>query len=205
MPPTTDLRDTEPRIQRKLYRLLVKAMALTAVLAFIWVLLSPVLVRTGSDSDSDPEADDRVVRGQTVDVSRLAPGQIRELEWKGRPVWILHRTEAMRASLLATAEAALYDPDSRWSRQPREYRNVYRGGSQDYFVVVPLGTDLGCLMNLVRPEESAGQDWPGGFVDRCRQSRYDFAGRVYRDQPARRNLEVPPHRWITPGTLELLP
>jgi ubiquinol-cytochrome c reductase iron-sulfur subunit len=134
-----------------------------------------------------------------ADVSRLAPGELATLEWRGKPVWIVHRTPDMLARL-ETVRGQLSDPDSKVaSQQPRYARNAVRSLRPEYFVSVGLCTHLGCVPTY-RPEPASLQpDWPGGFYCPCHGSKFDLAGRVYRGSPAPTNLEVPPHRFARPN------
>jgi len=135
-----------------------------------------------------------------ADLTRLAAGDLMTVEWRGRPVWILHRTPAMLASLEADA-ARLNDPASARSQQPPACRNSVRALRPEYFVAVGICTHLGCVPTF-RPEAGAadlGADWPGGFYCPCHGSRFDLAGRVFRNVPAPLNLEVPPYSFPDPA------
>jgi ubiquinol-cytochrome c reductase iron-sulfur subunit len=128
------------------------------------------------------------------DVARLAPAALATVEWRGKPVWVLHRTPAMLASL-GKHDALLLDPASGSSVQPAYAKNPYRARRPDFLVVTAVCTHLGCIP-VYRPEPGAadlGADWPGGFYCPCHGSRYDLAGRVFRNVPAPTNLEVPPY------------
>jgi ubiquinol-cytochrome c reductase iron-sulfur subunit len=131
-----------------------------------------------------------------VDVTRLASGAIETVEWRGKPVWILHRTAQMLASLKSD-DALLLDPDSkRTSQQPGYAQNFARSIKPDYFVSVALCTHLGCIPTF-RPEPGSVQpDWPGGFYCPCHGSKFDLAGRVFKGVPAPSNLVVPPYEYV---------
>jgi ubiquinol-cytochrome c reductase iron-sulfur subunit len=131
-----------------------------------------------------------------VDVARLASGAIETVEWRGKPVWILHRTEQMLASLKRD-DALLLDPASkRTSQQPAYAQNGTRSIKPDYFVSVALCTHLGCIPTF-RPEPGSVQpDWPGGFYCPCHGSKFDLAGRVFKGVPAPSNLVVPPYEFV---------
>jgi ubiquinol-cytochrome c reductase iron-sulfur subunit len=131
-----------------------------------------------------------------VDVARLASGAIETVEWRGKPVWILHRTDQMLASLKSD-EGLLLDPDSkRASQQPEYAQNRARSIKPDYFVSVALCTHLGCIPTF-RPEPGSVQpDWPGGFYCPCHGSKFDLAGRVFKGVPAPSNLVVPPYEYV---------
>jgi ubiquinol-cytochrome c reductase iron-sulfur subunit len=129
-----------------------------------------------------------------VDVTRIAPGTLATVEWRGKPVWVLHRTPAMVASL-GKHDALLADPESLEDQQPAYAKNAARSRRPDYLVVIAICTHLGCIP-VFRPDADAPglpPDWPGGFYCPCHGSAYDLAGRVFKNVPAPRNLEVPPH------------
>lgn len=132
-----------------------------------------------------------------VDVSKLEPGQLMRVKWRGKPVWILRRTEAALASL-SEVEGQLRDPGSAEEQQPSYARNAGRSVKPEVVVLVGLCTHLGCSPTMVRASDphSLGDDWKGGFFCPCHGSTFDFAGRVYKGVPAPTNLEVPPHRFV---------
>jgi ubiquinol-cytochrome c reductase iron-sulfur subunit len=131
-----------------------------------------------------------------VDVSKIPPGALITVEWRGKPIWVLHRTPEMLASL-RKVEPELVDPASKVGQQPYYAANPVRAIRPEYAVLVGICTHLGCVP-LFRPEPGApdlGASWPGGFYCPCHGSRFDLAGRVFRNVPAPRNLEVPPYMY----------
>lgn len=135
------------------------------------------------------------------DAATVSPGALATVEWRGKPVWVLHRTPDMLASL-DKARGALLDPDSKVrSQQPDYARNPARSRRPEFFIAVGLCTHLGCIPSF-RPEPGSVQpDWPGGFYCPCHGSRFDLAGRVFRNVPAPRNLEVPEHAFAAESRL----
>lgn len=134
-----------------------------------------------------------------VDIGKLAPGEMMTVEWRGKPVWILHRTEAMLASLDGN-EAALADPASAHPMQPAYAQKRHRSINPRYLVAVGICTHLGCSPSEKFSTGAAsglGADWPGGFLCPCHGSTFDLAGRVYLHKPAPDNLEVPPHKYLS--------
>lgn len=139
-----------------------------------------------------------------VDISKLEPGQRVTHEWRGKPVWVISRTERMMETL-PRLETQLADPQSNASQQPAYCENRFRARPQrpEIFVVVPICTHLGCVPSY-RPEvspEDLGADWLGGYFCPCHGSRYDIAARVYRNQPAPKNMEVPPYAYLDENRL----
>lgn len=137
-----------------------------------------------------------------VNLSKLEPGQLIRVEWRGKPVWILNRTKTV-LSTLAPLESELSDPNSSESIQPPAAKNTTRSLKPEVFVAIGLCTHLGCSPTY-RPEVAPtdlGQDWQGGFFCPCHGSKFDIAGRVYSNMPAPTNLEIPPYRYIDDNTL----
>ena len=143
----------------------------------------------------------------TVDVSRLEYGQQITLEWRGKPIWVLRRSETM-LQMMASPEhrARLRDPDSmEYTQQPSYAKNAWRSIEAEYLVVIGICTHLGCVPNF-RPEvapEDLGKDWIGGYYCPCHGSLYDLAGRVYQGVPAPSNLVVPPYHFHTATVVEI--
>jgi ubiquinol-cytochrome c reductase iron-sulfur subunit len=121
-----------------------------------------------------------------VDIGTLRPGELRTLEWRGKPVWLLRRTAAMLENL-RRHDDLLSDPHSdRRDQQPDYARNELRSVRPDTAVLVAICTHLGCIPTF-RPEPGAadiGASWPGGFYCPCHGSRFDLAGRVFKNVPA---------------------
>jgi len=133
-----------------------------------------------------------------VDVGDLNPGALVTVEWRGRPVWILHRTPRM-LSLLDEHKDQLVDPNSTQPQQPAYASNPTRSIKPPYFVAVGICTHLGCIP-VFRPDLAGaelGTNWHGGFYCPCHGSKFDLAGRVYKDVPAPSNLEIPPHTYLS--------
>jgi ubiquinol-cytochrome c reductase iron-sulfur subunit len=132
-----------------------------------------------------------------VDVSKLEPGQMMTVEWRGKPVWVVRRTKESLNNLGAV-EGMLRDPKSEASTQPTYATNQYRSVNPEYLVLVGVCTHLGCSPTF-RPEVAPadlGPDWKGGFFCPCHGSRFDLAGRVYNGVPAPLNLTVPPYSYL---------
>ncbi|MGV6806682.1 MAG: ubiquinol-cytochrome c reductase iron-sulfur subunit [bacterium] len=132
-----------------------------------------------------------------VNVSKLEPGQMMTVEWRGKPVYVVRRTpEAL--DNLKKIEGKLRDPASESSKQPAYVDPNNRASKSEYLILVGLCTHLGCAP-MFRPEVGAqdlgGADWLGGFFCPCHGSKFDLAGRVFQGVPAPLNLEVPPHSY----------
>ncbi len=130
-----------------------------------------------------------------ADVSKLEPGQMVVVEWRGKPVYVLHRTDTQVADL-PKLDDNLKDPGSAASDQPAYISGEGRSLRPELFVAVGLCTHLGCAPKF-RPEVGAadlgGDDWLGGFFCPCHGSKFDLAGRVFQGVPASANLVIPPY------------
>jgi ubiquinol-cytochrome c reductase iron-sulfur subunit len=137
-----------------------------------------------------------------VDVSKIEPGAMTRHEWRGRPIFIVHRTERMLGQLDKVADQ-LADPTSEDSTQPEYAQNEYRSVRPSFLVVEGVCTHLGCapLPRFEVAPADLGPDWAGGFYCPCHGSKFDLSGRVYEGVPAPTNLTVPPYRFINDGTI----
>ena len=128
----------------------------------------------------------------TIDISKLAVGEMLTVAWRGKPVFILSRTPEVVTSLEQN-NLDLADADSLKEQQPVYAQNSTRSQKPEIGIYLGICTHLGCSPKLVEADNfDAGQ---GGFFCPCHGSKFDFAGRVGRGFPAPDNLEVPPHRF----------
>lgn len=140
-----------------------------------------------------------------VDISTMKPGEMKRVEWRGKPVWVVRRTPEMLETLNKT-ESKVADPESLRTAYPTPpyAKNVHRSIKPEYLVVVGICSHLGC--SPVEKFEAAGDpslpaDWAGGFLCPCHGSTFDLAGRVFKNKPAPDNLEVPPHYYMSDARL----
>jgi len=137
-----------------------------------------------------------------VDLTGMQPGEMRTVEWRGTPVWVVRRTPEQIESLKKT-EGELADPKS--DRNPKdltpEYaRNQHRSIKPEYLVAVGICSHLGCspiTKFQVGAQPSLPDNWEGGFLCPCHGSTFDMAGRVFKNKPAPDNLEIPPHMYLS--------
>ena len=133
-----------------------------------------------------------------VDVSKLEPGAMLKVEWRGRAIFVVNRTPQMLAQLEGV-DAQLRDPGSDESEQPAFAKNPARAMKPEYLVLVGVCTHLGCapLDKFAQGDVTVAADWPGGFFCPCHGSKFDMSGRVFKDVPAPTNLPVPPYRFVS--------
>jgi ubiquinol-cytochrome c reductase iron-sulfur subunit len=137
-----------------------------------------------------------------VDITKLEPGMLLLVEWRGKVVWVLNRTSEMLATL-KKVDSELADPKSEKPQQPAYAKNDTRSIKPQYLVVEGVCTHLGCspvFRKDIAPAD-LGADWLGGFFCPCHGSKFDLAGRVYKHVPAPTNLVVPPHVYLSDTTL----
>jgi ubiquinol-cytochrome c reductase iron-sulfur subunit len=133
-----------------------------------------------------------------VDISKIEKGQMINVAWQGKPVWVLSRTPTQLANL-TKLDGKLADPASDMDQQPSYCKNEHRSIKPEYLVAVGICTHLGCSPTF-RPDVAPadlGPDWVGGFYCPCHGSKYDLAARVYKSMPAPKNLEIPPHKYMS--------
>ena len=135
-----------------------------------------------------------------VNISKLEPGARMVVEWRGKPVYIVRRTEESLAAINALDTDILRDADSVEAKQPAYVDGSARtlSGKEEYLILVGLCTHLGCAP-LYRPDVGAadlgGDAWLGRFFCPFHVPKFDLSGRVFAGVPAPKNLEIPPHSY----------
>jgi ubiquinol-cytochrome c reductase iron-sulfur subunit len=130
-----------------------------------------------------------------VDLSALKPGEQLTVPWRGKPIWIIRRTPEMLNTLKEDIDE-LRDPNSEEPQQPVYAKNNYRSRNPEYLILVGICTHLGCVPNYRPDKNGIAPGWLGGFYCPCHGSKFDLAGRVFKDVPAPINLEVPPYVFL---------
>jgi len=132
-----------------------------------------------------------------VDISKIQPGQLIRVEWRGKPVWVVSRTQKVLDEL-ATLDDKLRDPNSEAEQQPEYTTNPLRSLKPEIFVAVGICTHLGCSPTYL-PDSFSEQveGVESGFFCPCHGSKFDLAGRVFQNVPAPLNLVIPPHHYVS--------
>ncbi len=138
----------------------------------------------------NPAADTLALASTEVDVSRIAEGQAITVTWRGKPVFIRHRSADEIARANATDSAELRDPEEDEARVKRP----------ELLVLVGVCTHLGCVPLGQKTGEVKG-DYDGWFCP-CHGSHYDTSGRI-RKGPAPTNLEVPPYSFLSDKVIRI--
>jgi ubiquinol-cytochrome c reductase iron-sulfur subunit len=139
-----------------------------------------------------------------VDISDVKPGEMKVVEWRGKPVWILRRTPEMLASLPKN-DKLVADPNSDAYYQipvPGYAKNETRSRTEhkEVLVVVGICSHLGCSPSsrfAEGPQPNLPDDWHGGFLCPCHGSTFDLSARVFKNKPAPANLDVPPYMYLS--------
>ncbi|MCD6646932.1 ubiquinol-cytochrome c reductase iron-sulfur subunit [Vibrio cholerae] len=132
-----------------------------------------------------------------VEISKLEEGQMVRVEWRGKPVWVVRRSQAVVEGL-KSHENQLRDPNSDELQQPNYAQNPYRSIKPEYFIAVGICTHLGCSPTYL-PDSffEQVQGVKSGFFCPCHGSKFDMAGRVFQAVPAPLNLVIPPHMYLS--------
>lgn len=137
-----------------------------------------------------------------IDVAGMQPGEMKTVEWRGKPVWVVRRSMD-QVEELSKLDDQLADPNSERTPDaltPEYARNTYRSIKPEYLVAVGICSHLGCSPTAkfqAGPQPSLPDDWQGGFLCPCHGSTFDLAGRVFANKPAPDNMEVPPHMYLS--------
>ena len=136
-----------------------------------------------------------------VDISKIQPGQLIRVEWRGKPVWIVSRTQKVLEELPKN-DSKLRDPVSEAPQQPEYATNALRSIKPELFIAVGICTHLGCSPTYL-PDSFSEQveGVESGFFCPCHGSKFDMAGRVFQNVPAPLNLVIPPHHYFTDTTI----
>ena len=136
-----------------------------------------------------------------VDIGQMHPGQQIRAVWRGRPIFVVNRTNAVLDALQNPKLLALLaDPQSTQQQQPPYAVNWHRSIKPELSVLVGICTHLGCIPQF---QDQLNGAWFAGYFCPCHGSKYDLAGRVFSGVPAPYNLPVPPYRYINEKTLRI--
>ena len=142
--------------------------------SFVWPLIDQM----------NPAADTLALASTEVDLEPLEEGQAITVKWRGKPVFIRHRTKEEIMSAKKENLDNLKDP------QKDEDRVL----NEKYIVLVGVCTHLGCVPLGQKTGDVKGEY--GGWFCPCHGSHYDHSGRI-RKGPAPVNLEVPNYKFLS--------
>jgi ubiquinol-cytochrome c reductase iron-sulfur subunit len=169
---------TKPTVdasRRDILYIATGAAAVVAAGAVVWPLVQQM----------NPDASTLALASTEVDLSAIPEGQIVTVKWRGKPVFVRHRTKKEIAAAEQVPLAQLPDPeaDSKRVKKP------------EWLVVVGVCTHLGCI-----PLGHEGE-FDGWFCP-CHGSTYDTSGRI-RSGPAPTNLEVPQYAFLSDTKIKI--
>jgi ubiquinol-cytochrome c reductase iron-sulfur subunit len=160
--------------RRDFINLLVNTTAVFGAAAVAWPLIHSL----------NPSQDVLALASTEVDISQIEVGQAITVKWRGKPVFIRHRTPEEIKTAEDTDINALRDPQT----------DEQRVEKPEWLIVVGVCTHLGCVPQGQKPSEPRGQY--GGWFCPCHGSEYDTSGRIRRG-PAPLNLEVPQYTFTS--------
>ena len=158
--------------KRDFLKLVAAAGAAVGVGAIAWPLVDSM----------NPSRDVLAVSSTAVELAPISAGMAITVLWRGKPVFVRHRTPEEIKAAADTKPSELIDPASDASR--------VKPGHDQWLVVVGICTHLGCIPLGNKPTDARGE-WGGWFCP-CHGSQYDTSGRV-RHGPAPVNLALPPY------------
>ncbi len=140
-------------------------------------------------------------------LKKIESGQQLIVSWRSLPIFIVNRTQPQLAALQGQ-DPRLVDPKSDGSsaaQQPKYAQNETRSIKPEWLVMIGICTHLGCVPNYVgeMKPEPFDPNWQGGYYCPCHHSRYDMAGRVYKDVPAPKNMVIPPYQYLDDMTVQI--
>lgn len=147
----------------------------------------------------NPDASTLALSSVEVDVGQVAEGQGITVKWRGKPVFIRHRTPKEIEEAKGVAISQLIDPLARNANLPADAdasdANRAADGKEAWLVMIGICTHLGCV-----PLGDQGE-YDGWFCP-CHGSHYDSAGRIRRG-PAPENMHIPAFQFISDTTIRI--
>ena len=138
----------------------------------------------------NPAADTLALSTTEVDLAPIQAGQSVTVVWRGKPVFVRHRTAAEIKAAEAVPMDQLIDPEADKARVKKP----------EWLIMVGVCTHLGCIPLGQKSNDPHGDF--GGWFCPCHGSHYDSSGRI-RKGPAPRNLEVPNYKFLTDTTIRI--
>ncbi len=168
--------------KRDFLQLVTAAAAVVGVGAIAWPLIDSM----------NPAGDVLALSSTEVDISPIVEGQGITVVWRGKPIFVRHRTPTEIKEAVDTPLSALIEPQSDADRT--------KAGHSQWIILIGICTHLGCIPLGNKPTDPRGE-WGGWFCP-CHGSQYDTSGRV-RHGPAPLNLYVPPYAFETDTKIKI--
>ncbi len=152
----------------------------------------------------NPDASALSLSSTEVDLAPVGVGQAITVLWRGKPIFIRHRTAEEIKMAQDVAVADLKDPYAEVMGAPSDLpasdANRTKPGKENWLIAIGICTHLGCIPKGQAPTDDRGLY--GGWFCPCHGSMYDTAGRI-RQGPAPRNLEIPPYAFTTDTKIKI--
>ena len=152
----------------------------------------------------NPDASTQALASIEVDLSPVKVGQAITVSWRGKPVFVRHRTAEEVRAAKEVKVAELVDRSARNDALPESTPatdlNRTKKGKENWIILVGICTHLGCIPKGQSLNDSRGDF--GGWFCPCHGSHYDTAGRI-RSGPAPRNLEVPIYEFVSDSKIKI--
>lgn len=162
--------DSPPR--RDFLLLTAQAVGALGAVSLAWPLIDSM----------NPSAEVLALASTEVDLGAIAEGQEIKVMWRGKPVFIRHRTKQNIEDANKVDVATLRDPEADAVRVKK--------GHEQWLIMVAVCTHLGCI------PQGGGQGEFGGWLCSCHGSQYDTSGRI-RKGPAPKNLVIPEYTFLS--------
>jgi ubiquinol-cytochrome c reductase iron-sulfur subunit len=166
---------TDPQ-KRDFLKLVGLSAAGIGIGALVWPLVDSM----------NPSADVLALSSVEIEINAIPPGSGAIFQWRGKPIFVRHRTPEEMKIAQAVPMSALIDPATDAER--------VKPGHEPWVVMIGICTHLGCVPLGNKPTDPRG-DW-GGYFCPCHGSQYDVDGRV-RHGPAPLNLNLPPYEFVS--------
>ena len=180
-PPEETPQSPSAGTRRDFLYLATGAVVTVAAGAAIWPLIDQM----------NPAADTRALASIEVNLAPIELGQRITVKWRGKPIFIAHRTEAsIRRARADDHNPSLPDPATDASRVKKPH----------WLIVIGICTHLGCIPLGQKKTDPRGP-WGGWFCP-CHGSIYDLSGRI-RQGPAPKNLYIPPYKFTAADVVKI--
>ncbi len=186
--------ETDNPTRRDFLTVMAGSWAAVGAAATLWPLIQQM----------NPDASTQALASVEVDLSPVKEGQAITVMWRGKPVFIRHRTKDEIQKAETTDLKDLVDTSARNDalpdKAPATDANRVKKGHADWLILVGICTHLGCIPKGQSIADSKGDF--GGWFCPCHGSHYDTSGRI-RKGPAPRNLEVPVYDFVSDTKIKI--
>ena len=183
----------EPVTRRDFIHIAATAFTTIGAAAALWPLISQM----------NPDRSALSLASTELDLAPIQEGQAVTVMWRGKPIFVRHRTADEIQKAKAVPLSDLKDPIARVQDAPDEPatdENRTKAGKEQWLVMIGICTHLGCIPKGQRLGDDRGPY--GGWFCPCHGSMYDTAGRI-RQGPAPQNLAIPPYAFETDTKIKI--